>query len=104
MGSAIYNKATATSDTERIFNSGLILFITEIDEKVFELIDSNNPRWIDNLKEECIQEKDIDYGKEGEEEKEEEEEKVEEGEEQEEERDEKADKEERRGRQKHTKK
>merc|ERR1712194_564478 len=96
--SAIYNKATATSDTELIFNSGLILFITEIDEKVFELIDSNNPRWIDNLKEECNQEKDIDYGKEGEEEKEEEEEKVEEEEEQEEEKDEKEDKEERRER------
>merc|ERR1712194_454404 len=83
--SAIYNKATATSDTELIFNSVIVLFITEIDEKIFELIDSNNPRWIDNIKEKCNQVKEIDYGQEGEEEKEEEEEKVEEEEEQEEE-------------------
>jgi len=94
--SAIYNKATATSDTELIFNSVIVLFITEIDEKIFELIDSNNPRWIDKVIEKRNQEKETEYGQEEEEEKEEE--KVEEEEEKEEEKDEETDKEKRRRR------
>merc|ERR1712085_49904 len=59
--STIYNRATATSNTELITNSVIVLFITEIDEKLFELIDSNYPLWIDKVKEDSNQEIDIEY-------------------------------------------
>jgi len=47
--SVIYNKTIATSNTELIYNGVIILFINEIDEKIFELIDANYAKWIDNV-------------------------------------------------------
>ena len=40
--SAIYNKTIATSNTDLIINSVAILFIMEIDERVYELIENTN--------------------------------------------------------------
>ena len=45
----IYNKAIAKNDTEAIYNSVIILFIMEIDEKVFEQIKQYNEDWINKI-------------------------------------------------------
>merc|ERR1712157_131544 len=47
--SAIYNKAIATTDTEAIYNSVIILFIMEIDSRVFQLIKAYNEGWITKI-------------------------------------------------------
>merc|ERR1719293_508889 len=44
--SAIYNRAIATSDTAIIYNAVIILFIMEIDEKIFAAIHVINNGWI----------------------------------------------------------
>merc|ERR1712032_708603 len=48
--STIYNLAIAEKDTEVIYNAVIILFIMEIDESVFGVIDVINKRWIDKFK------------------------------------------------------
>ncbi|EJK53387.1 hypothetical protein THAOC_27192 [Thalassiosira oceanica] len=47
--SAIYNHAIATSNTEIIINSVAILFIMEIDECFYALIDGINKSWVDRV-------------------------------------------------------
>jgi hypothetical protein len=47
--STIYNKAIATSDTEIIINSVVILFICEVAELIFGILKSINPAWVDRL-------------------------------------------------------
>merc|ERR1712194_902526 len=44
--SAIYIKATATSDTELVTDAAIIIFIMEFDEKLFELIQAHASRWV----------------------------------------------------------
>lgn len=43
--STIYNQAIATTNTELIANAVIILFITDIDEMLFDLLTVINPRW-----------------------------------------------------------
>merc|ERR1711957_181048 len=47
--SAIYIKATATSDTELVTNAAVILFIMEADNELFTGIDANCSGWIDKI-------------------------------------------------------
>lgn len=47
--STIYNISIATTNTELIYNAVIILFIMEMDERVFETIDAVNQRWIDKV-------------------------------------------------------
>jgi hypothetical protein len=47
--STIYNMAIATSNTEIIVNSVIILFIVEIDEYCFGIIDAINPNWVEHM-------------------------------------------------------
>jgi len=44
--STIYNMAIATSNTELIMNSVIILFITDTDEQVFDVLMVLNSRWV----------------------------------------------------------
>merc|ERR1712194_275863 len=43
--STVYNQAIATSNTDLIANAVIILFITDIDEMLYELLTVINPRW-----------------------------------------------------------
>ena len=43
--SIIYNKALATSNSDIVVNSVVILFIMEIDEKIFGLLAAINEKW-----------------------------------------------------------
>jgi hypothetical protein len=47
--STIYNMAIATSDTEIIINSVVILFICDVDELIFGITKAINPDWVDRL-------------------------------------------------------
>merc|ERR1712161_76138 len=47
--SAIYIKATATSDTELVTDAAIIIFIMEFDEQLFELIQAHASRWVDGV-------------------------------------------------------
>jgi len=47
--SAIYNAAIATSDTEIIMNSVVILFICDIDECLYDILMVINPSWVEKL-------------------------------------------------------
>ena len=47
--SAIYIQATATSDTELVTDAVIVLFITQFDEKVFELIKAHASSWMDGV-------------------------------------------------------
>merc|ERR1712161_83777 len=47
--SAIYIQATATSDTELVTDAAVILFIMELDEKLFELIKAHASSWMDGV-------------------------------------------------------
>lgn len=47
--STIYNKAIATSNTEIIYNSVIILFVTEMDEKYLEVLVAINSDWVDQI-------------------------------------------------------
>ena len=47
--STIYNISIATTNTELIYNAVIILFIMEMDERVFETIDAVNQRWVDKV-------------------------------------------------------
>ena len=44
--STIYNKAIATSNTDIIVNAVIILFITDIDEFSFVIIEAINQKWV----------------------------------------------------------
>mmetsp|Transcript_33138 Transcript_33138/g.56286 ORF Transcript_33138/g.56286 Transcript_33138/m.56286 type:complete len:330 (-) Transcript_33138:179-1168(-) len=44
--SAIYIKAIATSNTEVIVNSVIILFVTDTDEQLYGIFVAINPRWV----------------------------------------------------------
>ena len=43
--SALYNDAIATSNSELIFNGVIILFITDLDEMVYDILLTINTRW-----------------------------------------------------------
>ena len=43
--STIYNQAIATTNTELIANAVIILFITDVDEMLFDLLTVINPSW-----------------------------------------------------------
>jgi len=51
--STLYNFAIATSNTEIIMNSVVILFICDVDELIFEILMVVNSAWVDKL---CYQE------------------------------------------------
>merc|ERR1712157_431844 len=61
--SAIYNEAIATSNSELISNAVIILFITDLDEMIFDIVVTINPNWIkeeeggDGNNEACTSEK-----------------------------------------------
>jgi septal ring factor EnvC (AmiA/AmiB activator) len=44
----VYNKAIATSDTDIIVNSVIVLFIMEIDEYIFSAVDAMNEKWTEH--------------------------------------------------------
>eukprot|EP00984_Skeletonema_dohrnii_P015654 scaffold6800_cov89-Skeletonema_dohrnii-CCMP3373.AAC.2 len=46
--STVYNKAIATSNTEIIVNSVIVLFIMEIDEYIFSALDAINEKWTEH--------------------------------------------------------
>merc|ERR1711957_284404 len=48
--SAIYINATATTNTELATDAVIIIFITEIDEKIFELIEAHAPSWLNEMR------------------------------------------------------
>ena len=80
----IYNKAIAATNTALIENAVIILFVMEIDEQIFELIDNHYPSWIDKVTKRNENEENEDAvkqvtGKKEEEEEEKEEEKEETG-------------------------
>merc|ERR1712194_316429 len=58
--SAIYIKATATSDTELVTDAAIIIFIMEFDEKLFELIQAHASCWMDGVLGANKQERDED--------------------------------------------
>merc|ERR1711957_575590 len=80
--SAIYIKATATSDTELVIDAVVILFIMEADNELFTGIDTNCSGWIDKITKRT--EEDKEKKEEAEEEQEQKEEEEEEKEEEEE--------------------
>jgi len=43
---SIYNKAIATSNTSIIENAVIVLFVTDLDEMLFRVLMSINPRWV----------------------------------------------------------
>jgi molecular chaperone GrpE (heat shock protein) len=43
--SAVYNKAIATTDTEMIANSVIVLFVMEMDEWIFSDLEAINEKW-----------------------------------------------------------
>jgi uncharacterized protein HemX len=43
--SAVYNKAIATTDTEMIANSVIVLFVMELDEWIFSDLEAINEEW-----------------------------------------------------------
>merc|ERR1719491_1104895 len=47
--SAIYIMATATSDTELVTDSVVILILTEVDEKFFKLLESPCSSWMNKM-------------------------------------------------------
>jgi len=47
--SAIYINATATSDTELVTDSVVILILTEVDEKFFQLLESHCSSWMNKM-------------------------------------------------------
>jgi len=47
--SSIYNAAIATSNTEIIFNSVIILFICDIDELIYEILEVINAEWVEKM-------------------------------------------------------
>eukprot|EP00591_Stephanopyxis_turris_P013458 CAMPEP_0195509084 /NCGR_PEP_ID=MMETSP0794_2-20130614/2111_1 /TAXON_ID=515487 /ORGANISM="Stephanopyxis turris, Strain CCMP 815" /LENGTH=225 /DNA_ID=CAMNT_0040636207 /DNA_START=217 /DNA_END=890 /DNA_ORIENTATION=+ len=48
--SAYYLKATATSSTELIKDSVILLVITDMDEKIFDLMKIINPTWVETMR------------------------------------------------------
>jgi len=44
-----YNKAIATTSTELIVNAVILLFVTDLDEKLFELAFLMNPDWVNKM-------------------------------------------------------
>eukprot|EP00984_Skeletonema_dohrnii_P024485 scaffold13607_cov117-Skeletonema_dohrnii-CCMP3373.AAC.9 len=46
--STVYNSAIATSNTEIIANSVIVLFIMEIDEYIFSAVDAINEKWTEH--------------------------------------------------------
>ncbi|KAL7547743.1 hypothetical protein ACHAWF_011024 [Thalassiosira exigua] len=49
LASAIYNKAIALTNTEVISNSVIILFVVDIDELVYNILQATSNRWTENL-------------------------------------------------------
>merc|ERR1711957_486531 len=47
--SAIYIMATATSDTELVTDSVVILILTEVDEKLFALLEAHGSSWMNKV-------------------------------------------------------
>merc|ERR1712032_621543 len=46
---AIRNKAIATSQSELISNTVIVLLVSMIDDELFKLIDDNNPSWFKEI-------------------------------------------------------
>eukprot|EP00984_Skeletonema_dohrnii_P023742 scaffold12825_cov68-Skeletonema_dohrnii-CCMP3373.AAC.3 len=46
--STVYNKAIATSNTEIIVNSVIILFVMELDEWIFSALEASNKKWTEH--------------------------------------------------------
>jgi hypothetical protein len=46
----VYNYAIARSNRELVINAVIILFISDVDEQMYSLIDAMCPKWLDNLK------------------------------------------------------
>jgi chromosome segregation ATPase len=46
--STVYNKAIATSNTELIANSVIVLFVMELDEWIFSVLEAINKKWTEH--------------------------------------------------------
>jgi hypothetical protein len=46
----VYNMAIARSNRELVINAVIILFVTEIDEQMFLLVEAMFPSWLDVLR------------------------------------------------------
>jgi len=49
VSSCLYNYATAMSSTDILINSVVIIFLTDLDEKLYQTLKHCYPRWVDNL-------------------------------------------------------
>jgi len=47
--SMFYNKAIATTDTELIVNAVILLFVTDLDEQIFEVVIAVSPSWAEMI-------------------------------------------------------
>ena len=48
--SVLYNRAIATTNTQLIVNAVILLFVTDLDEKVYELMLACKPQWVERIK------------------------------------------------------
>jgi len=61
--STIYNAAIATSNTDIIVNSVVILFITDVDELFYDILMVINPHWVETMSPEEEEESDAEPGR-----------------------------------------
>ena len=47
--SIVYNPAVATMDTELIMNAVVLLFVSELDERFYEVVRAIHPQWLENV-------------------------------------------------------
>ncbi|KAL7479414.1 hypothetical protein ACHAW6_005154 [Cyclotella cf. meneghiniana] len=48
--STVYNSAIARTNSGLVANAVIILFITDVDEQIFSLLEAMSPPWLENLK------------------------------------------------------
>merc|ERR1719410_2791469 len=49
VSSVLYNKAIGTSDTEYFQNAAILLFLNEVDDKMYSLLKQMFPEWVSQL-------------------------------------------------------
>ena len=47
--SIVYNNAVATTDTELIMNAVVLLFVSELDERFYEIVRAIKPKWLQDM-------------------------------------------------------
>ena len=45
----VYNKAIGTSNTELVINAVVILFIMDLDEYFYSVLEANGSKWLDDI-------------------------------------------------------